>query len=137
MKKHNWFNDFVWDIDGNGNYTVTHRLSGRSVFVKTHVSSGNPYTIPSSGEMVYDYFGNYVPRRFSKIGVMQYLENGFNAAPIEISDLAMVLLFKANRVSGDAEKKALRDKISYYYVRGQLSAHEHGMLVRVLRDKEA
>ena len=137
MKKHNWFNDFTWDEDGNGNYTVTHRLTGRSVFVKTHVSSGNPYTIPSSGEMVYDYFGNYVPRRFSKIGVMEYLENDFHADPEKISDLAVVLSFKARRASSDAEKKALREKISHYYTVGQLSANEHGMLLRVLRREEA
>jgi hypothetical protein len=133
MKKHNRFNDFVWDVDGNGNYTVTHLRSGRSAFVRSHISVDRPFSIPSSGETEFDFWGNVIPRRFSKIDVMDYLENGFSVKPIEFSDLAIILIFKAAKIGNNDERKAFISKISEYYTKKQLTANEHGAIINAIR----
>ena len=70
----NWFRDFRWERDGNGNYVVTDNQTGKSLIAIPRLDC-NKYCIKESNETELNYYNQVIPKRYNKFEVMQFLEN--------------------------------------------------------------
>ena len=73
MRK-NIFRDFLWERDGNGNYTVTCLCSGKTLTAIPRLDRKGYYCIAGSQETEQNAYGQTFPKRYNKFEVMAYLK---------------------------------------------------------------
>ena len=74
MAKRNIFKEYTWERDGNGNYVVTHIISGKSIIAIPRLDKKSMYCIKGSEETEKNFYGQIIPKRYNKFEVMEYLE---------------------------------------------------------------
>ena len=74
VNKHNIFSDFTWERDGNGDYAVTYLRTGLTIIAKPRLGN-NKYCIAKSEERETNYYGQSVPKMYTKFEVMDILRN--------------------------------------------------------------
>ena len=67
------FQEYLWERDGNGYYRVTNKLTGETVTAIPCLGGRTRrYCIRESVETETNYYGQTVPKRYDKFGVMAF-----------------------------------------------------------------